>query len=106
MINNNAGYAYVINWEQRHAPKALARLWDHGYKVRAAEKGFMKDGTSFSGGSLVVLVGRNLHKPNIHADMATIAEAAMYKLLALIPVEWMKVAIWVLQVTDLLRNQK
>lgn len=76
VINNNAGYAYVINWEQRHAPKALARLWDHGYKVRAAEKGFMKDGTSFSGGSLVVLVGRNLHKPNIHADMATIAEAA------------------------------
>ncbi len=76
VMNNNAGYAYVINWEQRHAPKALARLWDHGYKVRAAEKGFMKEGSSFSGGSLVVLVGRNLHKPNIHADMASIAEAA------------------------------
>ncbi len=74
ITNGNAQYAYAIDWKQRNAPKALARLWKHGYKVRAAEKGFTKDGMSFSRGSLVILIGRNLHKENsIHEDIRTIA---------------------------------
>ena len=77
VMNKNAGYAYVINWEQRNAPKALAQLWKHGYKVRSSEKGFSKDGDEYSRGSLVVLLGRNLHKAeSIHEDMQTIAEYA------------------------------
>lgn len=79
--NERAEYAYVINWQQRHAPKALARLWDHGYKVRSAEKGFSKNGQQFSKGSLVVLLGRNKHKEeSIHADMEAIAHAAQVKI--------------------------
>ncbi len=75
VMNNNASYAYVINWEQRYAPNALAKLWEHDYNVRSAEKGFTKDGNSFSKGSLVVLVGRNLDKAAaIHSDIAAIAE--------------------------------
>lgn len=75
VINNVASYAYVINWEQRYAPNALAKLWEHDYNVRSAEKGFTKDGNSFSKGSLVVLVGRNLDKAaTIHSDIAAIAE--------------------------------
>lgn len=73
----DATYAYVVNWEQRNTPKALAKLWKHGYKVRSAEKGFTKDGVSYSRGSLVVLLGRNKHKESdIHNDMKTIAEYA------------------------------
>lgn len=75
VINLQAGYAYVIDWEQRYAPNALAKLWEHGYNVRAAEKGFTKDGNSFSKGSLVVLLGRNLDKADqIQTDIATIAD--------------------------------
>lgn len=75
--DGNATYAYTIDWEQRNAPKALAQLWKHGYKVRSAEKGFTKDGISYSRGSLVVLLGRNKHKESsIHADMKSIAEYA------------------------------
>lgn len=75
--NGNATYAYAIDWSQRNAPTALARLWDHGYNVRAAEKGFTREENEFSRGSLVILVGRNLHKSEtIHADMAAIAEDA------------------------------
>ena len=33
-------YAYVINWHQRNAPKALAMLWNKGYHVRSARKEF------------------------------------------------------------------
>lgn len=81
IYNERANYAYVINWEQRHAPKALARLWDHGYKVRSAEKGFSKNGQQFSKGSLVVLLGRNKHKgETIHADMVAIANVAQVKI--------------------------
>ncbi len=75
--DGNATYAYTIDWEQRNAPKALAQLWKHGYKVRSAEKGFTKDGISYSRGSLVILLGRNKHKESsIHADMKSIAEYA------------------------------
>lgn len=76
VMNNMASYAYVVDWEQRNAPKALAKLWEHGYKVRSSLKGFTKDGTSYSRGSLVVLLGRNKHKEDsIHEDMKTIAKA-------------------------------
>ncbi|MCG8373218.1 MAG: M14 family metallopeptidase [Balneolales bacterium] len=75
--NNDATYAYTIDWAQRHAPKALAKLWDYGYNVRSSEKGFVKDGIEFSKGSLVILIGRNLHKTGaIHRDMQAIAEYA------------------------------
>lgn len=75
--NNDAGYAYVIDWGQRNAPKALAKLWDHGYKVRSTEKGFTKDGIEYTRGSLIVLLGRNKHKESdIHTDMQAIANEA------------------------------
>lgn len=78
--NNDAGYAYVVDWGQRNAPKALAKLWDHGYKVRSSVKGFTKDGVEYSRGSLIVLLGRNKHKESdIHQDMQAIAEAADVK---------------------------
>lgn len=77
VTNNNAQYAYVIDWEQRNAPKALAKLWEHGYKVRSSEKGFAKDGDSYSRGSLIVLLGRNDHKTSeVHSDMRMIADYA------------------------------
>jgi hypothetical protein len=80
ITNGNAQYAYVIDWNQRNAPKALAQLWKHGYKVRSSEKGFTKVGTEYSRGSLVVLLGRNLHKGDaIHQDMKTIADYADVK---------------------------
>jgi hypothetical protein len=79
--NNEAGYAYVIDWGQRNAPKALAKLWDHGYKVRSTEKGFTKDGMEYTRGSLIVLLGRNKHKEaDIHADMRSIAAEADVKI--------------------------
>ncbi|MEP1141839.1 MAG: M14 family metallopeptidase, partial [Balneola sp.] len=80
ITNGNAQYAYVVDWNQRNAPKALAHLWKHGYKVRSAEKGFTKDGVEYSRGSLVVLLGRNKHKTqNIHQDMKTIVDYADVK---------------------------
>ena len=74
-------YGRTIDWNQRHAPKALAKLRDHGYKVRSSLKSFTKDGVEYSRGSLMVLMGRNHHKSSsIHADMSTIAEEAQEKI--------------------------
>ncbi len=54
-------YAYVIDWQQRHAPRALADLWKAGLRVRAALEPFTADGgETFSAGSLIILRGRNL----------------------------------------------
>ena len=65
----NAGYAYVIDWNQRYAPRALARLWQQKYRVRSAAEGFTDDqGRSFGPGSLIVLVGRNLDKKATMVD--------------------------------------
>ncbi|UZR92777.1 M14 family zinc carboxypeptidase [Chondrinema litorale] len=77
-VNNpDAAYAYVIEWKQRFAPKALSMLWEMGYKVRSASKKFSDGKKTFYEGTLVVLIGRNLEKKeDIEADMQEIAKKA------------------------------
>ena len=71
-----APYAYVIPWNQRAAPKALAKLWAADYRVRAAHAPFTTDdGAEFAAGSLIVLAGRN-------PDKAEDIEAFMSRLVA------------------------
>ena len=70
-------YAYVIEWQQQNAPKALALLWQKGYRVRAAQKMFDTGIKAYQPGSLIVLLGRNLKKEDqIQADIKAIAEEA------------------------------
>ena len=53
-------YAVLIPWEQRHAPRALARLWERGFRVRAAHQAFSDAaGRTYEAGCLIVLRGRN-----------------------------------------------
>ncbi len=69
-------YAYVIRWNQRQAPRALAKLWKMGYRVRAAHEPFVAaDGTEFGAGSLIVLAGRNLEQTAAEQDMQRLAAA-------------------------------
>jgi len=69
-------YAYLIDWNERLAPKALAQLWEKGYRVRSAVAPFTNGDQAFSAGTLIVLRGRNLEREqNFAADMAGIAEA-------------------------------
>lgn len=82
VTNSGAQYAYAIDWNQRHAPRALAALWNAGYRVRSTEKTFMVDGTTYSRGTLVVLLGRNREKAStVEADMARIARDAGVKII-------------------------
>ncbi|MFB6248724.1 MAG: M14 family metallopeptidase [Salinibacter sp.] len=80
VVNPNARYAFVVEWEQRHAPEALSRLWKQGYRVRAAAKPFTIEGRSFGAGSLIVLLGRNPEKTTAAADMRAVAKAAGVKI--------------------------
>ncbi|MDX1672161.1 MAG: M14 family metallopeptidase [Balneolaceae bacterium] len=75
--NADATYAYVVDWEQRHAPRALSALWKAGYRVRSAGRPFTYQGRSYSRGSLVVLIGRNYEKrEKIEQEMRRIAREA------------------------------
>ena len=77
LTNSNAQYAYVIEWKQRNAPKALAMLWDKEYRVRAAEEPFTDGERTFGEGTLVILRGRNLDKDDqMVDDLQSIAEEA------------------------------
>ncbi len=79
--NADAGYAYVVDWDQRHAPRALAKLWERGYRLRSAMETFTYGGTTYSRGSLVVLIGRNPDKrENIVGDMKAVAEEAKVRI--------------------------
>ena len=70
----NARYAYTIEWNQTHAPKALSMLWKKGYRVRSAQKSFSNAEKSWSEGTLVVLKGRNRDKADaIESDMKEVA---------------------------------
>ena len=67
-------YAYVIDWDQRHAPKALAHLWAKGYKVRSARKEFSNGSQTYPRGTLVILMGRNTDKTDsVRDDMNQLA---------------------------------
>lgn len=77
VVQPDASYAFVVDWAQPNAPKALAKIWDLGYRVRAAEESFTLDGITYSPGSLVVLVGRNYEKKDqIAEDMTQVAALA------------------------------
>ena len=75
VVNSGAQYAYVIDWNQRDAPQALAKLWAKGYNVRAAAEPFGKDDRTFPAGSLIILNGRNREKSTaIEKDLMDIAK--------------------------------
>ena len=69
-------YAYVIDWNQRQAPRALAGLWKAGLRIRAALEPFTSDaGETFSAGSLIILRGRNLeHEDALAETMQALAD--------------------------------
>lgn len=77
VVNASATYAFVIDWKQPGAPKALAKLWEKGYSVRSAEKLFSKGGLSFSRGTLIILAGRNYGmRSQLSDDMKQVAQQA------------------------------
>ena len=79
--NPSSAYAYLIDWSQRHAPKALSELWLRGYKVRAARESFVSNGIHFSPGTLIVLTGRNHDlRLDIIGDMDAIASKTNVKI--------------------------
>ena len=70
-------YAYIIDYNQTNAPKALALLWQKGYKVRMATKPFTNDGSTYQEGALIILKGRNLDKEAmIDDDMMSVSQEA------------------------------
>ena len=83
VLNPEAGYAFVIDWDQRYAPTALALLWQHGYRVRAAHDAFSTGSRTFPAGSLIVLLGRNVEKTNPADDMQAIAREAGVRIVGL-----------------------
>lgn len=77
-------YAYVIDWQQRWAPRALSMLWAKGYRVRSALHEIANASHAFNAGSLIVLVGQNLEKQTtLAADLAEIAATAQVDIVAL-----------------------
>jgi hypothetical protein len=81
VINPDAKYAFVIDWQQRYAPKALAALWQKGYKVRAAIEPFNDGNTTYTPGSIIVLLGANEDKiGRIAGDMQDIARKCSVKI--------------------------
>jgi len=75
--NAGASYAYVIDWKQTEAPKALAHLWKLGYNVRSIQRPFYTESDTLSRGSLIVLLGRNRGKmEGAEADMEKVAQEA------------------------------
>ena len=83
VVNPDARYAYVVDWRQRHAPRALAHLWNAGYRVRTAHEPFDTGSRSFGAGSLIVLLGRNPEKTGVSAEMERIARAASVEIVGL-----------------------
>ena len=63
-----------MDWAQRYAPNALGDMLEAGFRVRTASESFGYEGNTYSRGSVIVLVGRNLgHGDQLHSEMEEIA---------------------------------
>jgi hypothetical protein len=83
-LRGRPAYAYVIDWQERWAPKALGELWAKDYRVRAAVAPFSDGQKEYSAGTLIVLRGRNLEREaSLQADMQAIAASAQVTITAL-----------------------
>ena len=81
LVNSQAGYAFLVDWKQRNAPKALAALWEKGYRVRVAKEPFSDGQVQYGEGTLIVMVGQNLERrEKIQMDMAKIASACQVQI--------------------------
>lgn len=77
-------YAYLIDWQERWAPKALVQLWEKGYRVRSAVAPFSNGNETYSAGTLIVLRGRNLEKEeSFEEDMRSIAASCSVNIKAI-----------------------
>ncbi len=75
VVNDDAGYAYVVDWSQRNAAKALAALWAKEINVRSAFEPFGDGSRTYPAGSLIILKGRNREKAEtIDNDIKEVAE--------------------------------
>lgn len=84
IANASPKYAYVIPWNQRNAPKALAKLWEKEYRVRLALEPFGNGKQKFGYGTLIILKGRNRERAaTIEADMKAIADATGVEIIGL-----------------------
>ena len=73
-LPQKASYAYVMDWAQRYAPNTLGDMLEAGFRVRTASESFGHEGKTYSRGSVIVLVGRNLgHGDQLHSKMEEIA---------------------------------
>ncbi len=73
-LTQKASYAYVMDWSQRYAPNALGDMLEAGFRVRTASESFGYEGNTYSRGSVIVLIGRNLgHGDELHSVMEEIA---------------------------------
>lgn len=83
-LEGQTAYAYLIDWQQRWAPKALGELWQKGYRVRSAVAPFSNGEETYSAGTLIVLRGRNLERTSTMAeDMKNISTSTGVNIAAL-----------------------
>lgn len=76
-----SGYAYLLNWADYNASKALYYLLDHGIRVKAAHKPFTartpNGDIEFGYGSLVIPVAsQSIDRDSLHAVIGEAARAA------------------------------
>ena len=76
-----ASYAYVMDWNQRYAPNALAKMLSAGFRVRSAAQSFTFNDKEYSRGSIIVLVGRNLGLGEVlHVEMENIMKEQLVQI--------------------------
>jgi hypothetical protein len=59
LLNSEEPYGFIIEYQDDRAVNILLKLFELGYKVRAAKEPFEIDGRSFSRGSLLLIANEN-----------------------------------------------
>ncbi len=79
LISDNNAYAYLFEWNEYFAPRALYALQDAGIRTRVATEGFSLDAgsglKSFSAGTVLIApAGQNMEKKELESILRQVAE--------------------------------
>lgn len=76
-VTGTSAYAYLLEWHEYYAPKALNALLEKGVRVKVARTPFSLEGKTFDYGTLMIPAeGQELNRSELHQALTEVAASS------------------------------
>ncbi|GAB5475264.1 MAG: M14 family metallopeptidase [Maribacter sp.] len=82
-VTSQSGYAYLFEWNEYYAPKALNRITEKGLRAKVAKSPFTLEGKKYDYGTIMIPVqNQSLNADELHAFLQRTAEQSHIEITA------------------------